>query len=212
MAEGNCKSYDILTKYRCLKCNTFACNSSLDCFVFASESFPGWTAGSRVALSKGCDDLEKWKGNDEKENATVVGNHEKGDCQRQKDSFVFDCASRGFQCRRVWAPRMGHRLSVFFEKSNVFDPYAMALSQKNKPTVTEIQVVGHLPREISRFCEFFCNYGGELSAVVRDPKYRRSPIPQGRLEIPITLRVFKGDTPDNFKKNVGIFGKILCGT
>ena len=70
MAEGNCRSCDILTKYRCLKCNTFACKSSLDCSVFASESFHGWTAGSRVALCKECDDLEKWKENDEKENAT----------------------------------------------------------------------------------------------------------------------------------------------
>ena len=64
MAKGNCKSCDILTKYRCLKCNTFACNSSLECSVFASESFPGWTAGARVC--KECDDLEKWKENDEK--------------------------------------------------------------------------------------------------------------------------------------------------
>ena len=47
-----------MAKYRFLKCNTFACNSSLDCSVFASESFPGWTAGSRVALCKECDDLK----------------------------------------------------------------------------------------------------------------------------------------------------------
>ena len=72
MAEGKCKSCDILTKYRCLKCNTFACNSSLDCSVFTSESFPRWTAGSRVALCKECDDLEKWKKNDEKEITRMV--------------------------------------------------------------------------------------------------------------------------------------------
>ena len=94
---------------------------------------------------------------------------------------------------------MGHRLSVFFEKSNVFDPYARALARKTKVTVTEIQDAGHLAREVSRFCKFFCNYGGELSSVVRDPKYRRSPIPQGGMEIPITLKVFRGDTPDGGK-------------
>ena len=198
MVEGNCKSCDILTKYRCLNCNTFACNSSLDCSVFAFEIFPGWTADSRVALCKECNDLEKWKENDENENDTDVGNHENDDCQRQEDSFVFDCASRGFhECRRGWAPRMGHKLSVAFEKSNVCDTYVMALARKTKATVTEIQVVGHLPREISRFCKFFCDYGGELSAVMRDPKYRRSPISQGGWEIPITLKVFKGDTPVN---------------
>ena len=143
-----------------------------------------------------------------------LGNHENGDCQRQEDSFVFDCVSGGFhEYRRVWAPRMGHRLPVFFEKSNAFDAYAMALARKPKATVTEVQVVGDLPREISRFCKFFCEYRAELSAVVRDPKYRRSPIPQGGLEIPIILKVFKGDTPDNvLKKNRGIAGKVLCGT
>ena len=147
MAEGSCKSCDILTKYRCLKCNAFACNSSLDCSVFASESFPGWTAGSRAALCKECNDLETLKENDEKENATDVGNHEDGDCQRQEDSFVFDSASRGFhEYRRFWAPRMRHRFSVFFEMSSVLYPY------------------------------FF---------------------------IPITLEVFKGDTPDNVLKKMG---------
>ena len=99
----------------------------------------------------------------------------------------------------------GHRLSVFFEKSNVFDPYAMALARKTKATVTQIQVVGHLPRDISQFCKFFCDYGGELSTVVRDPKCQRSPILQGGLEIPITLKVFKGDTRDNVFKKMGGF-------
>ena len=174
------------------------------------KSFPGWIAGSRVALCRECDDLEKWKENNEKENATDNNGEcgDNGDCQRQEDSFVFDCTSIGFhEYRIVWAPRMRHRLSVFFEKSNVFDPYAMALARKTKTTVTEIQVVGHLHREISRFWKFFCDYGGELSAVVRDPKYRRSPIPQGGLEIPITLKVFKGDTPDNVFKKWGNFWK-----
>ena len=95
-----------------------------------------------------------------------------------KKTLLYDYASRGFhEYRRVWAPGMGHRLSVFFEKSNVFDPYAMALARKTKANVTEIQVVGHLPREISRFCKFFCYYGGELSAVVTDSKYRNHQSP-----------------------------------
>ena len=110
-----------------------------------------WTAGSRVALCKECDDLEKWKENDEKENAADVGIHENGDCQRQEVSFVFDCASRGFhEYRRVWALRMGHRLSVFFEKSNVFDLYAMALE---KPKLLS-QKVKLLVICLERFLDF----------------------------------------------------------
>ena len=53
----------------------------------------------------------------------------------------------------------------------------MVFARKTKATVTEIQVVGHLPREISRFCKFFCDYGGEILAVVRDRNNRRSSIP-----------------------------------
>ena len=71
----------------------------------------------------------------------------------------------------------------------------MALARSTQATVTGIDVVGHLPREISRFCKFFYDYGGELSAVVRESNYRRSPIPQGGLKIPITLKVKIGDVP-----------------
>ena len=213
MAEVNCKSCDILTKYRCLKCNTFACNCSLDCSVFASENLPGWTAGSHVVLCKECDDLEKWKENDEKENATHVGNHENGDCQRQEDSFVFDCALRGFyEYRRAWAPRMGHRLSVFFEKSNVFDPYIMALARKIKTTVTEIQVVGHLPREISQFYKFFCDHGGELSAAVRIRNIVDHQPPREDWRSLSLLKYLRETLLRTYLKNGGIFGKALCGT
>ena len=47
------------------------------------------------------------------------------------------------------------KTSFFYEKSNAYDPYAMALARSTQATVTGIDVVGHLPTEISRFCEFF---------------------------------------------------------
>ena len=87
------------------------------------------------------------------------------------------------------------------------------MTRKTKATVTEIQVVDHLSREISRFCKFFCDYGGELSAVVRNLKHRRSPMLQGGLKIPITLKVFKGDTFDNvFKQIQGFLEKFYVET
>ena len=51
-----------------------------------------------------------------------------------------------------------------YEKSNVYDLYAIALARSTQATVTGIDVVGHLPREISRFCKFFYDYGGKFSA------------------------------------------------
>ena len=58
------------------------------------------------------------------------------------------------------------------------------------------EIVGHLPREISRFCHYFVNYGGALEGRVRDRKYRASPIPSHGLEIPITLVIKIHDAED----------------
>ena len=54
-----------------------------------------------------------------------------------------------------------------------------------------LAVVGHIPREISRFCQYFMDYGGLLEARVHETKCRISPIPKG-LEIHVTLVVKKG--------------------
>ena len=69
----------------------------------------------------------------------------------------------------------------------------MALLTKLAETILEIDIVGQLPCEISQFCSYFVNYGGKLEARVTDINYRRSPIPSGRLEIPILLVVIKAN-------------------
>ena len=58
MEEGDCKYCGFVTKYRCLKCESFVCNRNLECSIFASESYPGWKTGERVALCKACDQKE----------------------------------------------------------------------------------------------------------------------------------------------------------
>ena len=83
----------------------------------------------------------------------------------QPHVFEFECASRGFhEYRNIWVPRLKQKLSIVYEKSNAYDLYAIALARSTQATVTGIDVVGHLPSEISKFCEFFYDYGGELSA------------------------------------------------
>ena len=109
--------------------------------------------------------------------------------------FEIKCASRGFhETRRFWRPQLHQVLDVQMEAGNVFDPYAMALKMRIPGQIEQISVVGHIPREISRFCHFFVLRGGELRGKVRDTNFRRSPLPQGGLEIPITLLVFKRGT------------------
>ena len=77
----------------------------------------------------------------------------------------------------------------------------MALGAKLRGKLTDFDIVGHIPREISRFCHYFINYGGIIEARVRETKYRPSPIPSGGLEIPIRLIVKKGESSaEVFKK------------
>ena len=57
--------------------------------------------------------------------------------------------------------------------------------------------MGHVPKEILRFAFFyFTKYSSILSAVVRETKFCRSPLPQGELEIPITLYVIKAESSE----------------
>ena len=58
-------------------------------------------------------------------------------------------------------------------------------------TLTVYYVVGHVAREISRFCQYFLNYGGLLEGREKNVRYRRFLIPKGRLEIPIKIVVKK---------------------
>ena len=50
-------------------------------------------------------------------------------------------------------------------------------------------MVGHLPREISRFTYFLIMHGTRASCKVMDVHYRRSPHIQGSLEIPVEVTV-----------------------
>ena len=106
--------------------------------------------------------------------------------------YEMKCSSRGFhEYHRLWTPRIRQSLTVQPEFWNVYDPYALALLTKLAETILEMDIVGHLPREISRFCRYFINYRGKMEAGVTDINYRRSPIPSGRLEIPLFGLVIK---------------------
>ena len=75
--------------------------------------------------------------------------------------------------------------------NNFFDPFAIAITASLQKTLTAYNVMGHVPREICRFCRYFLNYGGLLKKRARDARYRKSPNPKGGLEIPITMVVNK---------------------
>ena len=49
------------------------------------------------------------------------------------------------------------------------------------------EIVGHIPREISRAVKYFILRGGEIQATVVSTRRRVSPIEQGGLEIPLQI-------------------------
>lgn len=203
--DSTCVSCQSSTKYRCIKCSIPVCNKTLDCSVPVSEDFPGWKMCQKTSLCKDCD-LKKFK-NTESESKSdeevsivqVCKSEEKmeKDVEPEGEFLKIRCASRGYHVyREIWRPKMGQSLIVHPEKNNLHDPYAMGLFAKIPGKITEETLVGHIPREISRFCLYFTKYGGILSATVRQTKFRRSPLPQGGLEIPITLYIQRGESDD----------------
>ena len=48
-------------------------------------------------------------------------------------------------------------------------------------------IVGHMPREISSFTNFFLIYGGRIEAKVFSPQGKPFLIPSGGFEIPLSL-------------------------
>jgi len=105
-------------------------------------------------------------------------------------TFKCKLASRGWHVygRTVWSnPKEGEIIYAEQEKNKtalMHDPYSVAWKSKSKGKLIA-EVVGHVPREISRAVTFFLQRGGRLIAKVSDSKYRRSPIAKGGLEIPL---------------------------
>ena len=213
MAEGNCVGCNSITKYLCLKCGVFACNRSLDCSIPVSEEYPGWLECKTVALCFKCD-KEEYPVDFELPDSTDEGVSQQDETadKEQKEQVMgtsdehelsIDCASRGFhEYRKIWSPKYGQKLTIKRDKLNLFDPYSIGLFCEIKGKIEKLSLVGHLPREISRFCKFFLEYDGFLDATVRMTKFRRSPLPQGGLEIPIKLCIGKG------KASLEVFRKM----
>ena len=97
----------------------------------------------------------------------------------------FESAVRGYHYyRRYWSPIENETLQCFHESGNPFDVFAIKTCSKGS-----LQAEGHLPREISRLTKFILDRGAEVEARLTSTNYRRSPIAQGSLEIPCTMKL-----------------------
>ena len=103
----------------------------------------------------------------------------------------FPCGLRGYhEYRSVWTPAQQEVLVAQRECNNPFDRYAIAaMKLVTLVGISRQQVVGHLPKEISRFTWFIMEHRAAVTVKVVDIKHRRSPLVQGGLEIPIEVVV-----------------------
>ena len=90
----------------------------------------------------------------------------------------FTAAIRGYHYyRQLWNPQVSKVLQCVHDFGNVFDIFAIkTLNNKG-------EIVGHLPREISRVSKLLLDRGATIQATLTTTNYRRSPLVQGGLEI-----------------------------
>ena len=69
-----------------------------------------------------------------------------------------------------------------------FDRYAIAATKLLPGRLSNV-TLGHLPREISRVTRFLISRGADVFVTVKDAHFRRSPLIQGGLEIPVEATV-----------------------
>ena len=112
-------------------------------------------------------------------------------------NFAFPCGLRGFHVyKELSNPKLNEKLETIHEENNPHDRYAVAAIRKTVSRLRPV-VVGHLPREISRFTRFIILHGATVKVKVSDTKYRRSPLIQGGLEIPVEVEVQMENSSEN---------------
>ena len=109
----------------------------------------------------------------------------------------FLCGLHGYHIyRSVWTLKQQEVLDARQENNNPYDRYANAAW--NCASVPDPnKVVGHLPNEISHFTWFIIAYGAVVTVQVISPKYRRSPLIRGGLDIPIEVCASMANSDEN---------------
>ena len=100
------------------------------------------------------------------------------------EKIEFSSAVAGYHhYRNTWFPQKSEVLDCYDEFENTFDMFAIKTCKSNG------QIVGHLPREISRVTKFLLDCGAVEQATLSTTHYRRSPLVQGGLEIACKVSV-----------------------
>lgn len=89
---------------------------------------------------------------------------------------------RGYHVYRdVWTALIGEELIGSRQCKNSVDRYAVAVKKNT-------EIVGHIPKSISKVCSLFLRRGGSISCTVVGGRQYSIDLPQGGLEIPCLLQ------------------------
>ena len=117
----------------------------------------------------------------------------------QENALRFFTGLRGFHVyRSSWKPYVQQKIELRKENHNKHDKYAVAGCTK-LPGKLGLCVVGHTPREISRYIWFALAGDAAMSARVVSTAVKRSPLIQGGLEIEIEVFVQWVNNDTNLK-------------
>ena len=99
-----------------------------------------------------------------------------------------------------WTPDVGDGFDGRIDKDNRFDRYAVAV-------IVSDNVVGHVPREISKIVYYFLKNGGEVKGVVTGKRHRSAVHMKG-LEVPCIYEF--AAHPTKIKTTAKLFKKADC--
>ncbi len=95
------------------------------------------------------------------------------------------CCIRGYHVYKdIWTARIGEHFDCIRQPTNSSDRYAVAVI---KDAGSNRQIIGHLPRKISKFCSLFLRRGGSITCTVSGNRRNSFDLPQGGLEVPCRL-------------------------
>ena len=92
--------------------------------------------------------------------------------------LTIDSVIRGYHVYKdIWVPVLGDVLFCEQELENEEDRFAVAV-------VTDSNIVGHVPRKISRICWYFIQHRGSILCEVTGNRQYSSDLHQGGLDVP----------------------------
>ena len=118
------------------------------------------------------------------------------DAMQTAQSFCFTTGLRGFHVystTKGWKPYLQQKITFKREHNNVHDRFAVSGLTTLRGTLAPV-VVGHIPRELSRYVWYALQKGAKFTGEVIAVKAKRSPLIQGGLEIPIKVVVQWSDS------------------